>query len=176
MSSSAAITGQGRRAAWAAGAPAGWTRGYLRTVALSDGLCAVVAGLLAFQLRFGSQSYQQAEYLAFTVALPVLWVASIALARGYDPRFIGVGSDEFRRVLSAAVSLTAGVAVVSYATAHDLARGYVVIALPCAAAFALTARYHLRKHLHRRRRRGHYMRRTVAVGHATAVAGLVALA
>jgi exopolysaccharide biosynthesis polyprenyl glycosylphosphotransferase len=134
-----------------------------------------MAGLLALQVRFGSQSHQQAQYLAFTVALPALWLASIALAGGYDPRFIGVGSDEFRRVLSAAVSLTAGVAIISYATTHDLARGYVVIALPCAAAFDLTARYHLRKRLHRRRRRGHNMRRTVAVGHAPAVEDLVAL-
>ena len=61
----------------------------------------------------------------------MLWVASVALAGGYDPRFIGVGSDEFRRVINAAVSLTAMVAIASYAVKFDLARGYVVIALPC---------------------------------------------
>jgi exopolysaccharide biosynthesis polyprenyl glycosylphosphotransferase len=105
----------------------------------------------------------------------VLWLAAIALAGGYDPRFIGVGSEEFRRVLSAAVSLTAGVAVVSYVSRYDFARGYVVIALPCAAAFDLAARYRFRKRLHRLRRRGHFMRRTVAVGHPRAVADLVAL-
>jgi FlaA1/EpsC-like NDP-sugar epimerase len=175
MSGSAVITGRGRRAGLTAGAPAGWTRGYLRTAALLVGFCAVLAGLLAFEVRFGSERYQQAQYLAFTAALPVVWLAAIALAGGYDSRFIGVGSDEFRRVLSAAVSLTAGVAILSYASTHDFARGYVVIALPCAAAFDLAARYHLRKVLHRRRRRGYYMRRTVAVGHAPAVADLVAL-
>jgi exopolysaccharide biosynthesis polyprenyl glycosylphosphotransferase len=175
LSNSATISEHRRKIGWAAGLPAGWTNGYLRIAAFLDGLCAILAGLLAFQLRFGSQSYQQAQYLAFTAALPVLWLAAIALAGGYDPRFIGVGSDEFRRVLSAAVSLTAGVAIVSYATMHDFARSYVVIALPCAAAFDLTARYHLRKRLHRRRGHGQYMRRTVAVGHAPDVADLVAL-
>ena len=97
MSGSAVITGRRRRAGWAAGAPGGWTRGYLRTAALLDGLCAVIAGLLAFEVRFGSERYQQAEYLAFTAALPVVWLAAMALAGGYDSRFIGVGSDEFRQ-------------------------------------------------------------------------------
>ena len=46
----------------------------------------------------------------------MLWVAALWLAGGYDVRFIGTGSDEFRRVLNAAVGLTAGVAI-------DLVRG-----------------------------------------------------
>ena len=94
-------------------------------------------------------------------ALAVVWTASVALAGGYDPRFIGVGSGEFRRVLNAAVCLTASLAVISYAFKFDLARSYVVLALPSATAFDLTARYFLRKRLHRRRRRGQFMRRTV---------------
>ena len=101
--------------------------------------------------------------------------ASVAIAGGYDPRFIGVGSEEFRKVLNAAVSLTAGIAIVSYVAKLDLARGYVVVALPCAAALDLAARYCLRKRLHRRRRGGQYMRRTVAVGHAAPVEDLVGL-
>ena len=78
-------------------------------------------------------------YVIFTVSLPLLWWLSVALARGYNARFVGLGSDEFRRVLNAAASLTAGIAIVSYLTKSDIARGYVVVALPLATVLDLAA-------------------------------------
>jgi hypothetical protein len=45
-------------------------------------------------------------YDVLTCVLPLLWVAAVGLAGGYDSRFIGLGSDEFRKVLNAAVGLT----------------------------------------------------------------------
>jgi exopolysaccharide biosynthesis polyprenyl glycosylphosphotransferase len=98
----------------------------------------------------------------------------VALAGGYDSRFIGVGSDEFRRVLSAAVSLTAGVAIVSYALKLDIARGYVALAMPSTGLADLAMRYWLRKHLHRWRSAGRCLQRVVVVGHPTAIAELTA--
>ena len=130
---------------------------------------------MALEIRFDSEGGIPVQYFALTVALPFLWVGAVALAGGYDPRFIGTGPEEFRKVFNAAVSLTAGVAIVSYAAKFDLARGYVVLALPCATAFDLAARYALRKHLHRGWRSGQNMRRTVAVGHPGPVEDLVAL-
>jgi exopolysaccharide biosynthesis polyprenyl glycosylphosphotransferase len=140
---------------------------------LADCLCAVAAGAIAYELRFDATSYRSAMYLAFTALLPILWIGSLALAGGYDPRFIGVGSDEFRRVINAAVTLTATIAIVSYAVKFDTARGYVVIALPCVTVFDLVVRHRLRRRLHRLRSRGACMRKVVAVGHAPAVADLV---
>ena len=150
-----------------------WTSGYLRRAALADWTCALAAAVVAARVRFGDGAYLPITYLSFTCALPVAWFMSVLLAGGYDTRFIGLGSDEYRRVLSAAVSLTAGVAVVSYAAKLDLARGYVAIALPSATVMDLTARYLLRKRLHKQRVQGGCVRRVVAVGHAAAVARLV---
>ena len=144
------------------------------TAAGLDFLCALAAGFLAYKIRFDRPGYLSAEYLLLSATLPVLWTASIALAGGYDSRFIGVGSDEFRKVLNAAVTLTAGIAVFSYAFKFDLARAYVVLALPSAAAFDLLARYCLRKWLHKRRHHGQCMRRTIVAGHRLAVADLIA--
>ncbi len=150
-----------------------WTSAYLRRAALADWTCALAAGAVAARIRFGDQAYLPLTYLSLTCGLPVAWWMSVLLAGGYDTRFIGLGSDEFRRILSAAVNLTAGVAVISYAAKLDLARGYLAIALPSATVMDLTARYLLRKRLYRRRVRGWYVRRVVAVGHAVAVARLV---
>ena len=55
----------------------------------------------------------------------------LGLWGAYETRLIGVGSDEFRRVLNAGITLTAAVAILSYASKSEIARGYVVIALPC---------------------------------------------
>ena len=150
-----------------------WTSAYLRQAALADWVCALAAGALAARVRFGGPAYLPLPYLSLTCGLPVAWWMSVLLIGGYDTRFIGLGSDEFRRILGAAVNLTAGVAVVSYAAKLDLARGYLAIALPSATVMDLTARYLLRKRLHRRRVRGWCVRRVVAVGHAAEVARLV---
>jgi exopolysaccharide biosynthesis polyprenyl glycosylphosphotransferase len=148
-----------------------WTRDYLRQVALADLGCAVVGVFMAAQIRFGNEVSQ--TYLALSLALPVLWIGALALAGAYDGRFIGTGSDEFRKVLNAGVALTAAVAIFSYAVNLQLSRGYVVIALPCTTLFDLVARYVMRRRLHRHRAVGRCMHNVVAVGHEPAVADLV---
>ena len=142
-------------------------------MALADFGCALAAGLLGLEIRFVPGNFPPLQYVAFTCALPVLWCVSVALAGGYDTRIIGVGSDEFRKILNAAVSLTAVITILFYATKTDFARGYVVIALPCATIFDLCARQLFRKRLHWMRSAGGRMRRVVAVGYPPAIADLV---
>ena len=148
-----------------------WSRDYLREVALADLACGVVGVFIAAQLRFGSNVTSM--YLALSLALPVLWVAALWLAGAYDVRFIGTGSDEFRKVLNAGIGLTAAVAIFSYAINLELSRAYVVIALPGLTVFDMLARFALRKRLVRRRMHGKCMHSVVAVGHELAVADLV---
>ena len=176
MAGQSAIAGSlpGRQALLAAQSSAAWTRAYLWRAALGDLACGVLAGVVAVQARFVSQGYQPVEYVAFTCALPLLWAVSVALAGGYDSRFIGVGPDEFRRILTAAVSLTAAVAIFSYVFKLNIARGYVAVAMPSTAVLDLTMRYWLRKHLHKVRQAGQCLRRVVVVGHTPAVAELTA--
>jgi exopolysaccharide biosynthesis polyprenyl glycosylphosphotransferase len=176
VSGQSAVTGHRRAdkvvARLAEQKPAVWTRAYLRQVVVADGLCALAGGLLALKLRFDGGAAPPSLYLALSLTLPVIWLCIVTLAGGYDSRFIGVGTDEFRRVLNAGVTLTAAVAILSYATKTEIARGYVVIALPCLTAFDLLARFALRKRLHRLRGLGSCMRRVVAVGHARVIADL----
>ena len=151
--------------------PSAWTRHYLRKAALADLGCAAVGVFMAAQLRFGNNVTPM--YLALSLALPVLWIAALWLAGAYDVRFIGTGSDEFRKVLNAGVSLTAAVAIFFYAINLEVSRVYVVIALPSVTLFDLIARYAIRKQLHRQRASGKCMQNVVAVGHELAVADLV---
>ena len=148
-----------------------WARDYLREVALADLGCAVVGVFIAAQVRFGSNVTPM--YLGLSLALPVLWIVALWLAGAYDVRFIGTGSDEYRKVLNAGVSLTAAVAIFSYTVNLQLSRAYVVIALPTITVFDLFARFAMRKRLHARRMRGKCLHNVVAVGHELAVAALI---
>jgi exopolysaccharide biosynthesis polyprenyl glycosylphosphotransferase len=151
-----------------------WTASYLRNARTIDFCCGLAAGLIAYQVRFEG-GYDPLGYMAMSLGLPFVWLLTLLLGGGYDPRFIGVGTDEFRRVLNAGVFLTATVAILSYAAKLDLARSYVVIALPSVTLFDLAARYTLRKRLHRRRSQGACMRKVVVVGHAPVIAGIAAM-
>ena len=151
--------------------PSVWTRDYLRGVAVADLGCAVLGVFAAAQLRFGDDV--TASYLILSISLPVVWLIALSVAGAYDVRFIGTGSDEFRRVLNAGVGLTAAAAIFSYAVNIRLSRGYLLIALPSTTLFDLLARYALRKHLHKLRRSGRCMSSLVAVGHEQTVATLV---
>jgi len=149
----------------------GWERYYLRKAALADFACAIMGVFAAAQLRFGNDV--TGAYIALSLALPVLWICALWMAGGYDVRFIGTGSDEYRKVLSAGVGLTAAIALFSYAINIELSRGYVLIALPTATVLDLITRFTLRKQLHRQRAVGRCLLSVVAVGHEAAVADLV---
>ncbi len=159
----------------AAQTSASWTTAYLRQAVAGDFICGLAAGLLAFQVRFDTVRYGASLYLLLSLVLPVLWIITVRLSGGYDSRFIGVGTDEFRRVLNAGISLTASVAILSYATKTEVARGYVVIALPSLTVLDLMTRFTLRKRLHKLRALGSCMRKVVVVGHLDVVADLTAV-
>jgi exopolysaccharide biosynthesis polyprenyl glycosylphosphotransferase len=154
---------------------ASWTAAYLRQLCFADAVCGLAAGVLAYVIRFSSPTDRPAAYLGASLILPIGWLGTILLAGGYDSRFIGVGTDEFRKVLNAGVFLTATVAIASYAFKADIARGYVVIALPSMTVFDLAVRYLLRKRLHRLRAGGACMRRAVVVGYRSVVADMAAV-
>ncbi|MFA1541177.1 sugar transferase [Actinomadura monticuli] len=156
--------------------PQNWSGTYRRIAKWLDVLSMLMAGVIAFVLRFpGVPTELNAPYVGLTVVLPVVWLPTLMLCRAYQPRYIGVGYEEFHRVLRAGFILTATVAILAYATKTEVARGYVVMALPLGTFLALVARYRLRKWLHKKRWNGQCMRRVVAVGHRTSVADLIRL-
>jgi CoA-binding domain len=94
----------------------------------------------------------------------------VKLADGYSDRFFVRGSDAFRTVLNAGVSLTATVAILSYLFNVELSRAYLLIALPGMTVLGLLARSVMRK----QRKAGYCMTTVVAVGHELDVARLIA--
>jgi exopolysaccharide biosynthesis polyprenyl glycosylphosphotransferase len=152
-----------------------WERRHARLLLGYDALAGVVAALAAYLLRFsdGPLSWTYGYALA-TFAAPALWVAAIGLSGGYEARVLGLGSEEFQRIFRAFVGLTATIGFVSYALKADIARGYVIWALPLATVLSFVGHYGFRKRLHRGRSRGRYTYRVIAVGGEESVADLTA--
>ncbi|GIF08762.1 sugar transferase [Actinoplanes siamensis] len=150
-----------------------WEGRYVRSLVLSDLAAGVAAGAAGFALRFGDQltTYNRV-YLMLSALLPVVLLAVLAVARAYERRYLFVGSDEYQRVIRGGGGLIAGVALVSYALDLDLARSYVLAALPAAVVSVLVLRFVLRKRLHLARARGEALRRVIVVGHELSVIGI----
>jgi exopolysaccharide biosynthesis polyprenyl glycosylphosphotransferase len=138
---------------------------------MSDFVIAVLCSVLALQLRFGG--HIGPEYAALSVVFPLLWVLALWISGAYDDRYIGTGSDEFRKVLNAGVSLTAGLAILSYAINTELSRTYLLITMPSVTLLDLVVRYAMRKRLHRLRLLGRCMSTVLAVGPESAVTDLI---
>jgi exopolysaccharide biosynthesis polyprenyl glycosylphosphotransferase len=150
-----------------------WERSYVRTLVLCDLFAGVSAGAATFGLRFGDEvtSYNR-WYLLLSALLPIVLLLVLAVSRAYERRYLFVGTDEYQRVLRGGIGLIGSAAMFSYALDLDLARSYVLVALPTAIVTAGVLRFALRKQLHRSRSRGERLRRVIVVGHELSVIGI----
>ncbi|MFJ5302915.1 sugar transferase [Streptomyces sp. NPDC088350] len=144
-----------------------WEHKYRLVLLVADSFAAVAA---AFVIH--------AAYGRWTVALvlPPTWIAAMLAHRTYDRSALGLGTEEYRRVLRGAVALPALAVAAYWLFTHDsgLLHDMVMAAIP-AVAIALPVRYALRRRLHRRWARGRGGSATLLVGPARGVADLVAV-
>ncbi|MFF1823011.1 sugar transferase [Kribbella sp. NPDC058245] len=139
-----------------------WVARYRRAALAGDLSAALVGVSVALVGRFGAQI--NAGYLVIGAVIPVAWLICVALARGYESRYFGTGPEEFRSIIRAAVALTAAVAITSYATKSEVARGFVLLAVPMTCLAAMTGRWVLHRQISWRRFAGRCMRRVLVVG------------
>lgn len=153
------------------GQPLDWQRRLAWGLVGMDLLLVSLGGLAALVLRFGDSP--TSSYLVLALVFPLGFIAMIAAARGYEGRYIGSGSEEYRRVADGAIRYLAVTAILAYAVQYELARGYVVIAFPLATVLVLCGRYAARQALHEARREGRYNHRVIVVGRERSAAELI---
>ena len=153
-----------------------WQRSYVRRLVVGDAavLSAAVAGaILAHSLR-GGPALSSASYAVVSVLLTGGWMISLAIGRAYEPRFLGGGSEEYKRVTNSSLRLVGAIAVVAFALRLAPARSFVGMAVVVGTLLLLVHRYAARRVLYRARLQGRSSHRVVAVGDPTAVTGLLA--
>ncbi|KXK62542.1 sugar transferase [Micromonospora fluostatini] len=132
-----------------------WHRPYIALLLLLDFGAAAVASLIAIeafdQSRAGFYNADVDPTWFHTVAfvlLPLGWMVTLWTNRAYDRRYLGLGPDEFKRVIRAGVAVVAAVSFLAFATKTDLSRYTVGTALLGALLLILLNRILCRFVLH----------------------------
>ncbi|TDW93436.1 exopolysaccharide biosynthesis polyprenyl glycosylphosphotransferase [Kribbella pratensis] len=144
-----------------------WISIYRWTALGGDLIAALIGVCIPFIVQLSPQPY--AVRLLVAGLLPLIWVAAIGVAKGYQSRLFGTGPEEFRSVLLAGVGVLAILAVTAYTSRSDVAHGFVELSVPAMMFMSLILRYSLHLDLSRRRYQGRRMRRVLVVGHESQV-------
>ncbi|GIJ51497.1 exopolysaccharide biosynthesis polyprenyl glycosylphosphotransferase [Virgisporangium aliadipatigenens] len=146
-----------------------WHRVYVVALVLLDFLGALFADLTSITLfdnkaESGLSTTELFPVIAY-VLLPLGWVIVLWAHGCYDRRYLGVGTDEFKRALRASWTVVAVVAFMAFAQKRDLSRMTVGVALLGALTYILLLRYLARSILHlTRNKTGLAVHRMVLVG------------
>nr|WP_264004926.1 sugar transferase [Mycolicibacterium sphagni] len=155
-----------------------WQTGYARRLVLVDLVGVVLAVGLAQWLRFGSlpgtgQAYRYSNYLVVSLVIVAGWMFALSINHARSTRVVGSGAEEYRRVWIATVAVFGAVAIVSMLFKLEIARGYLMIALPAGVLLLGLLRWTARRLVVRaRRRHGRFVTRVLVVGSAPAVRDL----
>ena len=154
---------------------ASWHRGIPRLLILVDGILILVSMLLAELVRFGQlgavvPGVVILNYTLLSFILAFSWVVALTMVGSRDIKVFGVGAEEYKRVIKGTLYFFGLVAIVSYVTGLETARGYVAVALPVGLLAVLLGRFVVRTWVARSRARGRFRRRMLLVGGPGAVA------
>ncbi len=159
-----------------------WHRKYSAWLVATDLVSILLAVGVAHWLRFGQTPgsavlplLQGVTYLEVSIAIAALWMAALSINNARSQRIIGSGAEEYRRVWSATAAVFGGVAIVSMLFKLEIARGYLMIALPAGIVLLLLSRWIARKVVVRVRKDfGKCITRLLVVGSPRAVRDLTA--
>lgn len=150
-----------------------WVGAYARRLLLTDfGVVLLAVGgsqLLWFgvdeaNLAFAERNNIAVGYTVVSAVLVAAWMIALALGSSRDHRVLGSGNLEYKRVTDATFSLFGFFAILSYLAKLELARGYLLTALPIGLFLLLLSRWLWRQWLHRKRLRGEFTFSVLLVG------------
>lgn len=154
--------------------PDRWRERFARRVAISDFLVLVwvVYGTQIAWFGLGRVDVTVREdsritdfsYWLFSAMLIAAWMWALALIDSRDYRVIGTGPTEYARIANASLSLFGVIAIIAFLSRIDVARGYLLIALPMGVAVLLFERWMWRQWLIAKRSIGDYSARVLLVG------------
>ncbi len=144
---------------------------YRRRAMAIDGasalLAATVAGIVRFDMRW------PIGIVVLTAVLPAAWLVVLGLQRAYEKRYVGTGTEEYRRTAYSAFVLFTVIAVASFTLRAELSRQWVLTAVPLTVVLSLVGRHMLRTWLFKLRLRGQGQQKVLVVGRADAAVAVI---
>ena len=151
-------------------------RVYATRAVIWDAVAITAAAAIGFILRWTipyNVDISDLTYVFFALVVIVSWISVLVLRGAYDTRILGVGSEEFKRIIGASALVFAAIAVVAFALKLDLSRGFVLITFVVGVVLLLIVRWVLRAWLRHERMYGHFLHQTVVIGSGNAQTDLV---
>ena len=154
-----------------------WQRDYRHLLRWTDAVviaqCLAVAQALRFESVAGATlAGHRIDYLVVSLVIAVLWLGTLAMYRSRESRVLGYGLEEYQRVWTATLVVYGGVAVLSYVFKLEIARGYLVLALPLGMVGLAANRWIVRRVMLARRRAQGLNSAVLAIGEADSVGAL----
>lgn len=163
------------RSAVATTRTARWQRAYAQRLALTDTVIVFTAVLGAQLLRFGYDgadlqvvALSGADFgIAYTLVSLVVatgWLLALRLQGTRAEQRVGSGWEEYRLVADASIRVFGVLAIAAFLLRVDLARGYLLVAMPVGIVLLIAGRWAWRQWLGVQRANGRFLARTVLVG------------
>ena len=99
-----------------------------------------------------------------SIAILLVWVLALEVHRTREETVLGIGSEEYKRVLDATLGVFGGIAIIVILLGIDVVRSHFALALPAGALLLLINRWQWRAWLNRQRLFGHYLSKVIVVG------------
>lgn len=108
--------------------------------------------------------FDELSYWTFSAVVVIAWMWALSLIDSRDYRIIGAGNTEYVRVARASFTFFGAIAILAFLFRVDVARGYLLIALPLGIFVLLLERWLWRQWLIAERWLGGYSARVLLVG------------
>ena len=128
-----------------------WHRPYAAALIVLDYLGVALANLTTISLLGDANSKFRSLHPQFTtlvyVVIPLAWLLVLWGNGAYDRRYLGIGTDEFKRVMRTAVTLTATISLLAFLTktAEELSRLTVALSMLGSLVYVSTLRFAARR-------------------------------
>lgn len=151
-------------------------------LALTDLAIILWATLGAQLVRFGVEGQTDVaavlhgstvNYTAFSLVLAVVWWLALRGHGLYTPHLLGHGTTEYRLLWTATLQVFAALALLAFALQIQVARGYILLALPAGLAGLFVARRLWRRWLGEQRIAGKLSHDVLVVGEDAHARGLI---
>ncbi|MEJ1156005.1 sugar transferase [Microbacterium sp. Mu-86] len=157
-----------------------WRKRYARRLYISDLLVLVwvVFGTQIAWFGMGNADLAMRDdvritelsYWIVSAVLVLVWQGALRFTDSRDYRVIGAGSTEYVRIATGSIRLFGFVAILAFLFRVDIARGYLLIALPVGVLVLILERWLWRQWLVAHRSMGDYSARVLLVGSESSVA------
>uniref|UniRef100_UPI0040534DDC sugar transferase n=1 Tax=Microbacterium sp. LWH7-1.2 TaxID=3135257 RepID=UPI0040534DDC len=159
-----------------------WRRDYAARLWMSDAFVLIWAVYGTQLLWFGwgnaqvaireDSRFNELSYWGFSAVVIIAWMWALSLIDSRDHRIIGAGNTEYVRVARASFTLFGAIAILAFLLRVDVARGYLLIALPLGIFVLLLERWLWRQWLIAERSLGRYSAKVLLVGSEESVAAI----